>query len=73
MLLHIHKKFNSLFSIGGCLEIRKLPEQTALREVYEECGLDVELYNPQKQLGMTRVWQLINPQYTLLENIGREV
>lgn len=73
VLLHMHKKHKSLFPIGGHMEIGELPEQTALREVYEECGLEIEIYNPHKNLGMTRVGQLLNPQYTLLENIGHEV
>lgn len=73
VLLHMHKKHNSLFPIGGHMEAGELPEQTALREVYEECGLEVKLYNSQNDLGMTRVNQLLNPQYTLLENIGHEL
>ena len=51
----------------------ELPHETAIREVYEESGLKVTLINDQKQLGMTRVRQLNNPRYTLLENIGKEI
>lgn len=73
VLLHMHKKHNSLFPVGGHMNPDELPHETAIREVYEESGLRVELFNNEKQLGMTRVRQLINPQYTLLENIGKEV
>ncbi|MTO10435.1 NUDIX domain-containing protein [Turicibacter sanguinis] len=73
VLLHMHKKHKSLFPIGGHMNSEELPEETAIREVYEEAGLDIELINNQKNLGMTRVRQLNNPQYTLLENIGHPV
>lgn len=73
ILLHMHKKHNSLFPVGGHMNADELPHETAIREAYEESGLRVELFNSEKQLGMTRVRQLNNPRYTLLENIGKEV
>ena len=73
VLLHMHKKHNSLFPVGGHMNLNELPHEAAIREAYEESGLDIELFNNEKQLGMTRVRQLNNPQYTLLENIGKEV
>lgn len=73
VLLHMHKKHNSLFPVGGHMNSNELPHETAIREAYEESGLRVGLFNNEKQLGMTRVRQLNNPQYTLLENIGKEV
>lgn len=73
VLLHLHKKHNSLFPVGGHMNPDELPHETAIREAYEESGLKVNLFNEQQDLGMTRVRQLINPQYTLLENIGKEV
>lgn len=73
VLLHMHKKHKSLFPIGGHMNSEELPEETAIREAYEEAGLDIELINNQKSLGMTRVRQLNNSQYTLLENIGYAV
>ena len=73
VLLHMHKKHQSLFPVGGHMLPDELPHETAIREAYEESGLKVNLFNEQQDLGMTRVRQLINPQYTLLENIGKEV
>ena len=73
VLLHMHKKHKSLFPVGGHMEPDELPHETALRESWEEAGLEVNLINTENQLGMTRVRQLHNPHYTLLENIGHEV
>ncbi|WP_262957796.1 NUDIX domain-containing protein [Turicibacter sanguinis] len=73
VLLHMHKKHKSLFPVGGHMNPEELPEETAIREAYEEAGLEIELINNQKSLGMTRVKQLNNPQYTLLENIAYPV
>ncbi|WP_195514046.1 NUDIX domain-containing protein [Turicibacter sanguinis] len=73
VLLHMHKKHQSLFPVGGHMHCDELPHETAIREVYEESGLKVNLFNEQQDLGMTRVRQLNNPQYTLLENIGKEM
>ena len=69
----MHKKHKSLFPVGGHMLPDELPHETAIREAYEESGLKVNLFNEQQDLGMTRVRQLNNPQYTLLENIGKEV
>lgn len=73
VLLHNHKKYNSLFPVGGHIEEGELPQDAATREVWEEAGLEIELWDEEKNLGLTRVRQLLNPQYTLLENIGQEV
>ena len=46
---------------------------TAIREVYEESGLEVQLYNRDNELNLGRVIQLHSPMHTLLENVGHEV
>ena len=73
VLLHMHKKHNSLFPVGGHMLPNELPHETAIREAYEESGLNIQLISNEKDLGMPRVKQLYNPRYTLLENIGHEV
>lgn len=73
VLLHLHKKHKSLFPVGGHMLPNELPHETAIREAYEESGLNIKLISNEKELGMTRVKQLHNPRYTLLENIGHEV
>jgi 8-oxo-dGTP pyrophosphatase MutT (NUDIX family) len=73
VLLHNHKKYNTLFPLGGKMNPDELPHETALREVYEESGLKVELYNGDNALELGRVIQLNRPIHVLLENIGQEV
>lgn len=73
VLLHLHKKYNTLFPLGGKMNEDEVPHETALREVFEESGLKVELYNRDKQLNLGRVVQLHNPMHTLLENVNHEV
>ena len=45
VLLHRHKKYNTLFPLGGKMNENEVPHETAIREVYEESGLEVQLYN----------------------------
>lgn len=73
VLLHMHKKHKTLFPLGGHMTANELPHETAIREVLEESGLEVELYNSDKELGLGRVIQLHKPEHILLENIGHEV
>ena len=42
VLLHRHKKYNTLFPLGGKMNEYEVP---AIREVYEESGLEIKLYN----------------------------
>ena len=72
VLLHRHKKFGTWLPAGGHIERDELPEIAAVREVKEETGLDVTLYNPDAQLFMPddESCQLHRPMYLLLENIN---
>ncbi|WP_415319723.1 DNA (cytosine-5-)-methyltransferase [Clostridium perfringens] len=73
VLLHMHKKYNTLFPLGGKMNNNESPHETAIREAYEESGIDIEIYSTDKKLNLGRVIQLYNPMYTLLENVGDEV
>lgn len=33
VLLHLHKKYNTLFPLGGKMNENKVPHETAIREV----------------------------------------
>jgi len=52
VLLHRHKIFNRWMPVGGHVEPNELPEKAALREVKEEAGLTVSLYNPDSKNGI---------------------
>ena len=43
VLLADHKKYNTWLPIGGHIELDEDPEQALLREVQEECGLEITL------------------------------
>ena len=43
ILLILHKKHNIWLQIGGHIELNEDPEEALLREVKEECGLDIEI------------------------------
>jgi len=69
-LLLLHKKIGIWLPVGGHIEQNELPEAAALREAKEESGLDVVLYNPDKQLEMNDAKQLVRPIHILLEDIN---
>lgn len=68
-LLHLHKSMDKWLPVGGHIEPNELPEKAALREVKEEAGLEVILYNSDKQIDMIDAKQLIFPAHILLEDI----
>ncbi len=72
VLLHRHKKFGTWLTAGGNIERDELPEIAAVREVKEETGLDVKLYNPDAPLFLAddESCQLHRPMHLLLENIN---
>ena len=45
VLLRKHDKYKIWLSVGGHIELDEDPNQAAIREVKEEVGLDIELYN----------------------------
>ncbi|MBZ0314688.1 NUDIX domain-containing protein [Clostridium butyricum] len=73
VLLHRHKKYNLLFPLGGSMDSCEVPHKTAIREVLEESGLQIDLYNKDDNFELGRVVQLYTPMHILLENVGHEV
>jgi ADP-ribose pyrophosphatase YjhB (NUDIX family) len=50
ILFHKHKKLKIYLPIGGHIEINETPKEAVLREVKEECGLEVEILGDDKKL-----------------------
>ena len=73
VLLHMHKKYNTLFPVRWKMEANEVLHETSLREVFEESGLKVELYNDNEMYDLGRIEQLIKSIHVFLENIGHEV
>jgi 8-oxo-dGTP pyrophosphatase MutT (NUDIX family) len=71
VLLHKHKKLGHWFPPGGHIDRDELPTDSALREVNEETGLDIELYNPDKLVNdPPQAIGLIRPAHIMLEQIN---
>lgn len=68
--MHLHKKLGIWLPVGGHIDRDELPQDAALREIREESGLDVELFNPEKQIDMGSAKQLLRPMRLLLEDIN---
>jgi 8-oxo-dGTP pyrophosphatase MutT (NUDIX family) len=73
VLLHYHKKYNTLFPLGGHIQPNELPDEAAVREVYEESGLKISLLDNDEKLELGNVKQIHKPMYLLLENIGQPI
>ncbi|MCX6739889.1 MAG: NUDIX domain-containing protein [Candidatus Parcubacteria bacterium] len=70
-LLHMHKKLGIWIPVGGHIDRDELPEDTAIREIKEETGLEVKLYTPDITPAMPDVRQLFRPAHILLEDINQ--
>ena len=70
-LPHLHKKLGLWLPPGGHIDRDELPEKAAVREVKEETGLDVVLYNPDDKININDSQQLYRPVYILLEDINK--
>ena len=64
-LLHVHTKYNKWLPFGGHVEFGELAHVAALREIKEEAGIDVTLWNPQPQILHTEVAQVVTPMRVL--------
>lgn len=75
VLLHLHKKAKKILPLGGHIEINESPEEACIREVKEESGLKINLYNPlntelKNSCELVGEKLLINPMYTMLGEIN---
>ncbi len=65
-----HNKIKAWLPPGGHIEVNELPEDAALREVAEECGLQVQLLTTGAEAGpLGQVQRLHTPVCVLLEDI----
>lgn len=65
VLLRVHDKLNIWLSVGGHIELDEDPVQAAVREVKEEVGLDIELYDEEgvDKFEKEEETIIIRPQY----------
>lgn len=71
-LLHRHRGLGLLLPPGGHIEKDELPDEAALREVFEETGLTVELVDEPVTPELLDVRRLTQPVAVLLEQIAHE-
>jgi 8-oxo-dGTP pyrophosphatase MutT (NUDIX family) len=68
VLLHRHRKLGMWLPPGGHIEENELPDEAAVREVWEETGVRVELVGERRE-DITDPAQLHRPAGVQLENI----
>ena len=69
VLLHLHKKLGMWLPPGGHIEKNELPDEAAVREVFEETGVRIGLFG-EKREDVSDPMQLHRPAGVQLENIG---
>ena len=69
VLLHLHRKLGIWLPPGGHIERDELPDEAAVREVFEETGIRVELVGERRE-DVSEPVQLHRPAGVQLENIG---
>jgi 8-oxo-dGTP pyrophosphatase MutT (NUDIX family) len=69
VLLHLHRKLGIWLPPGGHIERDELPDDAAVREVFEETGIRVELVGERRE-DVSDPVQLHRPAGVQLENIG---
>ena len=67
VFLLLHKKFQKWMPPGGHLHPNELPFDGALREVKEECGLEIELFSQENILVSTHCAKTTPRPYLILE------
>lgn len=70
VLLVDHKKLKTWMPIGGHIELDEDLDEALLREIQEECGLDVEIFDADRpDIHDPGVKPLITPQYMDIHDI----
>lgn len=69
VLLVDHKKLKTWMPIGGHVELDEDPEEALMREIQEECGLDVEIIGDRPNIVEPGVKPLLAPAYMDIHDI----
>ncbi len=69
VLLIYHKKFQKWSPPGGHVDPNETPQDAAVREVFEETGLHVQLISDEAPVCYPTAQGLVRPYRCLLENI----
>jgi ADP-ribose pyrophosphatase len=67
--LHAHEELGIRIPPGGHIDRDELPHEAALREVYEETGLEPALLSERPELQIPAGTSLPQPQYQLLYDV----
>jgi 8-oxo-dGTP pyrophosphatase MutT (NUDIX family) len=72
VLFRYHDKYNLWMSVGGHIELDEDPNQAAIREVKEEVGLDVVLYDKLKPFSFEndKYKELIPPYFLNIHKVS---
>lgn len=70
VLLVDHKKLKTWLPVGGHIELDEDPDQALIREVMEECGLEIEVVADKPQIPDSDVKFLFRPQFVDIHEIS---
>ena len=70
ILIH-HKSLNKWLPIGGHIELDEDPEQTLFREVKEECGLEIEIFEGKPLIHSEGTKFLYPPKFLDIHKISK--
>lgn len=70
VLLVDHKQLKTWLPVGGHIELHEDPEEALLREVQEECGLQIKLLEKSPKFRLKDVKSLPSPSYLNIHQIS---
>jgi len=70
VLLHLHKKHNHWYGLGGHVEENENPQEAAIREAKEEAGIDVTIISAHPLKKFKHAHELIAPALLMDQDIN---
>ena len=70
VLLHMHKKHNHWYGLGGHVEAEEDPVEAAIREAKEEAGIDVTIFSGHPLKTFNHAHELIAPSLLMDQDIN---